>query len=168
MKKLFYLSALLFVAVLSFNRVAFGWGANGGDGSNWSQLQETAVFLNVSGGTLTSGMAVILDTSSSDITTGTTLGTGVTTTTAADNVLAIGIVKSESAADDTPVVVVTRGPVKARILDSSDNVITGAAVGTSTTAGYVGGGTNLGMSLGPGTGVDVEFEYIWVDPAGSG
>ena len=52
MKKYLKSLALLFVLVLAFNGVAFGWGAASGDGSNYRQLQETAVFYNNAGMTL--------------------------------------------------------------------------------------------------------------------
>jgi len=164
MKKIMSL-ALLFALVLAFNGVAFGWGS--GDGSNYGQLQETAVFYNNSGAKLVHGQAVILDTSA---TAATTLGAYVTTVAAsADSKLVVGVVK-EPAAIASPVIVVTRGPIDTLMQDSSEAVTTGTAVGTagSGTAGCVGAGAGLGVSLEAGSATDGEYDYIWVQPTGSG
>jgi len=178
MKKLFTFSALLFAVVLMSSGVAFGWGAAGSDGSNYQALQETAVFFNNSGGTLSAGDVVIIDPSGPGVATGTTLGAYVSTyqarsvagTTAADNLLAIGVVKSTSVADQRPVAVVTKGPALTTCADSGDAVTQFAAVGTSggtETADQCGGGTNLGIALEAGDGTDGDSLIIWVDPTGA-
>lgn len=168
MKKYFSLVALLFALVFAFNGVAFGFGSTGGDGSNYRALQETAVFLNASNATLTTGQAVILETNTSEITSGTTLGAAVTTVTSADSIMVVGVVSEGSYLDGTPVVVITKGPAQARCADSSDAIAGSAAVGTTTlSAGYVGGGTNLGIALENGDGTDGDLAYIWVDPTGA-
>lgn len=168
MKKLFLLSTLLFVSILAISGVAFGWGAASGDGSNYHQLQETAVFFNNSGVRLVHGEAVVLDTSGTGVSAGTTLGSYVTDVATADNILAVGVVK-EAANDQTPVIVVTKGPIDALASDSSDAVSSGTAVGTRTSGeqGSIGGGTNLGIALEAGAGTDGDYLMIWVDPTGA-
>jgi len=177
MKKSLRIIALLFVAVLAFNGAAFGWGTNGGDGGRFSQLQEIGVFFNNSGSTLSAGDVVILDISGSGntaITSGTNLGSyvrltsdGIPDAALADHVLAIGVVKSSSA-DQTPVGVVTRGPVDTTCDDSSDAVTIRTAVGTSAaTSGRCGGGTNLGVALEAGDGTDGDTLFIWVQGIGT-
>lgn len=169
MKKLLSLTALLFAAVLAFSGVAFGWGSSGGDGSNYRALQETAVFYNHSGATLTTGQAVILDASSDDITTGSTLGAYVTTTVIADYVPVVGVVAEGSFIDESPVVVITKGPAYARAADGTDNLTGYIGVGTTaigTSKGYVGGGTHLGYCLENGDGTDGHLQMIWVQPTG--
>ena len=179
MKKNHFFIALLFACIFAINGVkvqeAFGWGANGGDGSDYRQLQETAIFFNNSGATLVAGDVVILDVGGQGVATDTTLGSYVTTTqhnntprALADNVLAIGVVESESVADQRPVVVVTRGPALTTVDDSSDAVSNFTAVGTSgVTTERAGGGTNLGIALEPGSGSDADQIIIWVDPTGA-
>lgn len=156
----FAFTALLFLSVLLISRAAFGWGSTGGDGSNYGALQETAVFYNNSDTQLLAGNVVVIDRSA---TATTTLGAYVTRTIVPDSIEVMGIVKTESA-NDTPVVVVTRGPIQARALDSSDPVYAGTAVGTSTTAGYIGGGKRTGFALEAGDGTDTDELWIWVDP----
>lgn len=154
---------LLFALVLAFNGVAFSWGTTGGDGSNYGQLQETAVFYNNSGRTLTAGEVVVLDLDGSGVSCGTTLGAYVDVISAADARSVMGVVKSTSAANGSPVVVVTKGPVKARSEDDSDPVTAGSAVGTTTTPGCMGGGTKLGYALDSGNGSEGQLIWIWVD-----
>ncbi len=164
MKKLFIFSALLIVSILAVSGVAFGWGSQGGDGSDYGQLQETAVFYNNSGAKMVHGQAVVLDSTG---TAGSTLGAYVTTLKTADSVLVVGVVKSP-AADGTPVVVVTKGPIDTLVADSTDAVTTLTAVGTSTTElGAVGGGTNLGIALEAGDSTDGSYLFVWVDPTGA-
>lgn len=176
MKKYLMLFALLIVSVFAFNGVAYGWGSTGGDGSDYGQLQETAVFFNNSGGKLVHGMAVVLDLDSTASSTapvkiaptaGTTLGSCVETTTDADNVLVVGVVKVASE-NQTPVVVVTKGVIDTLANDSSDAVTTATAVGTTTASGgSIGGGTNLGIALEAGAGTDADYLMVWVDPTGA-
>ena len=147
--------------------VAFGWGSQGGDGSNYRQLQETAVFYNNSGVRLYHGDAVILDSTG---TADTTLGSYVTYSSAADSVLAVGVVV-QGGQIGQPVVVCTKGPAMARVDDSSDAVTTLTAVGTCTSSGAtnhnVGGGSNLGIALEAGDGTNNDEIIIWVDPTGA-
>ena len=168
MKKLFIFSALLIACLFAVSGVAFGWGGQGGDGSDYRQLQETAVFYNNSSTTLYHGDVVILDSTG---TADTTLGSYVTYSSAADSVLAVGVVIQKSLTK-TPVVVCTKGPVVTRIDDSSDAVTTLTAVGTCTSSGATnhnaGGGTNLGIALEAGDGTNADEIIVWVDPAGSG
>lgn len=166
MKKLFSLSALLFAASMAFSSAVFAWGTTGGDGSNYGQLQETAVFFNNSGVKLVHGNAVVLDLDGTGVTAGTTLGAYVERTTSADSVLAVGVVKHPSV-DQTPVIVVTKGPIDTLAQDSSDAVTSGSAVGTATTPGTIGGGTNLGIALEAGAGTDGDYLFVWVDPTGA-
>lgn len=168
-KKLFSIAALLFAFVLAFDGVVFGWGAASGDGSNYGQLQETAVFFNNSGARLVHGEAVVLDLDGTGVTAGTTLGAYVEMlTNSADSILAVGCVKYASD-DQTPVVVVTKGPIDALAADSSDAVTSGSAVGTSGAGGrgMIGGGTNLGIALEAGSGSDNDYLFIWADPTGA-
>lgn len=167
MKKLFSF-ALLFALVLAFSGVCFA-----GDGTDYRQLQETAVFYNYSGQTLSAGDVVILNTTS-NATTGTTLGSYVTLagTASADSVLVVGVVHESqtTALSASPVVVVTKGPVETYIADSSDAVTINTAVGTSAVDGYTwcaGGGTNLGIALEAGDGTDGDKIIVWVDPTGA-
>lgn len=171
------LNQFLFATLLlvSFSGVAFGWGSSGSDGSNYKSLQETAVFFNNSGGTMTSGEAAVLDNFGSNVSTGTTLGSYVTRPTVlhahaakADSILAVGVVQT-TASDQRPVVVVTKGPVDALVDDSSDAVTNRTAVGVSGLIGSnnLGGGTNLGISLEAGSGSDGDQIIVWVDPTGA-
>jgi len=175
MKKYLMSLALLFVFVLAFNGVVFGWGTQGGDGSNYRQLQETAVFLNNSGQILSAGNVVILDTAGTDASSGTTLGAGITIAETApmDSVLAVGVVHEfqTSVLSGTPVVIVTKGPVKTLIADSTDAVTINTAVGTTAyvkdCAACAGGGTNLGIALEAGDGTDGDEIIVWVSPTGA-
>lgn len=164
MKKLFSLSILLIVSIFMVSGIAFGWGS--GDGSDYGQLQETAVFYNNSGVRLIHGMAVILDTSG---TAATTLGAYVTVGAAsADSNYVVGVVK-EAADIGMPVVVVTRGPIDTLVQDSSEAISAGSQVGTAGSGekGAVGVGTNLGVALEAGDGTDGSYLYIWVSPSNS-
>ena len=164
MKKLFILSTLLFVSILAISGVAFGWGASSGDGSDYGQLQETAVFYNNSGLPLVHGQVVILDTSA---TAATTLGAYVTTVTvSADSDYAIGVVK-QAARASSPVIVVTKGPIDTLVQDSSEAIAAGTEVGTAGTGtvGCAGAGTGLGLALEAGDGTDGSYLYIWIDPS---
>lgn len=170
MKKAILLSVLLFALVFAFNGTAFGWGTTSGDGKNYQQVQETAVFFNNSGRHLGHGVAVILDTSGTGVSAGSyTLGSYVTVTNSADSLLAVGVVKIP-AADQSPVVVVTKGPIDTYAADSTDVVSSGTAVGTAGTiaeSGMIGGGTNLGIALEAGAGTDRDYIVIWVSPTGA-
>ena len=165
MKK-FNILALLFVGILTINGVAFGWGSTGGDGSDYGQLQETAVFFNNSGVKVVHGNPVVLDLDGTGVTAGTTLGSYVERINGADSILAVGVVKHPSL-NQTPVVVVTKGPIDTLAADSSDAVTSGSAVGTSTRPGEIGGGTNLGIALEAGAGTDGDYLFVWVDPTGA-
>lgn len=169
--------ALLMTAVFVFGlaKDGFTWGAATGDASNYRQLQETAIFFNNSGSTLSAGDVVILDTRGAGVSTGTTLGAYVTTTgqvtahgdSLADHVLAVGVVL-HGAADQRPITVVTKGPALTTVDDSSDAVSNNTAVGTSgATSARAGGGTNLGIALEPGDGTDGDQIIIWVSPTGA-
>lgn len=164
------LLAIVFGAAILINpsRV-FGWGSAGSDGKNYRSLQEVGVFFNNSGSTLSAGDVVILDTAGTGVTAGTTLGAYVTTTTSADSVLALGVVLSTSAADQTPVAVITKGPADTFCLDNADAVTVNTAVGTATTAGRCGGGTNLGIALEAGDGQNAQpgGMVIWISPTGA-
>lgn len=175
MKKNTLFSLLLIgILTLSLTGKAWGWGATGSDGGRFDALQETAVFFNNSGDTLDAGEVVILDTYQTGVATGTTLGSYVTlsggqASAAADSVLAVGVVKSTSVADQRPVVVVTKGPISTLCDDSSDAVSVRTAVGTSgsSVTGRCGGGTNLGIALEAGDGTNGDGIVVWVDPTGA-
>ncbi len=166
MKKSF-LFALLIALVFAFSGVVFA-----GDGSNYRQLQETAVFFNNYGAALSAGQAVVLDTAGTGVTAGTTLGAYITVLSGtADSVLVVGVVSEQqtTCADQTPCIIVTKGPVDTLSLDSSDAITINTAVGTSGSAGYgyIGGGTNLGVALEAGDGTDTGKTIIWVNPTGA-
>lgn len=175
-RKFLIVPALLVGLMLSSNKAAFGWGSTGGDGSRYTQLQETAVFFNNSGIALSAGHVVVLDTAGTGVTSGTTLGAYVDVVVANDSVLAVGVVKSASS-NQTPVVVVTKGPVPTRCADSADAVSINTAVGTtnqdesgsvSANGGLCGGGTNLGIALEAGDATNTEADLvIWVSPTGA-
>ncbi len=163
MKNLFR-SFAAFALVLLVAGPAFAWGAAGGDGARYGQVQETAVFLNNSGSTLTSGTVVVLDTTA---TAGSTLGSYMTTTNSADSIIVLGVLKSSSVINGAPGVVVTRGPIDTLYAGATDNsVAAGAAVGTANgVTGQVGSGTNLGVALEATTGAsDYGLIWIWVNP----
>jgi len=172
MKKNYSIATLLFAGVLAYSGVCFGWGATGGDGSRFAQVQETAVFLNNSTTTMSAGQVVILDSSG---TAGTDLGSAVTHVNAADSVLVVGVVKSVLVQAAQPVVVVTKGPIDTQCADSSDAVTTVTAVGTTASGdsggtngiGLCGGGTNLGIALEAGDGTDTGNIFVWVSPTGA-
>lgn len=167
MKKLFLIAALL-LGGFSGNAYAV---SGGGDGSNYAQLQETGVFFNNSGATLSAGQVVILDTAGTGVAANSTLGSYVTLVSGADSVLAVGVVKSTESANQTPVVVVTEGPVDTYCADSSDAVSINTAVGTTSDAqgmtGRCGGGTNLGIALEAGSGGNFDKLFVWVSPTGA-
>lgn len=168
-KKLFSIAALLFAFVLAFNGVVFGWGSAGGGGQDYSVLQETAVFFNNSGLKMIHGQAVVIDLDGTGVAAATTLGAYVETLqSSADSILVVGVVKIASL-DQTPVVVVTKGPIDALAADSSDAVASGTAVGTAGSGerGAIGGGTNLGIALEAGAGTEGDYLFIWVDPTGA-
>lgn len=177
MKKFYFIIfALLFAVCLAFNGAnkVYGWGTTAGDGSDFRQLQETAVFFNNSGQTMSAGQVVLIDLDGTGVAANTTLGAYVELAAAsgADSILVVGVVKSTTAIDQGPVVVVTKGPVDTMCADSSDAVTSGSAVGTSghTLLGQCGGGTNLGVALEAGDGADATTAanvFIWVDPTGA-
>ena len=188
MKKILISLLAIPLAVSMFSGLAFGWGSTGGDGSRYTQLQETAVFFNNSGHTLYHGWACLLDLAGTDgtstPTTGTTLGAMVDVESGADSVLVIGVTANASTSgyiDQGPVVVITKGPAVAVAMDSTDAVTSGSAVGTTVTpsatdggasglsidGGQIGGGTNLGLALEAGDGTDFDEIVIWVDPTGA-
>lgn len=164
----FKISALLIVGLFVFSGAVHPWGATGGDGTRAAAIQETAVFYNNSEFTMTEGMIVVKDNSGG--TAGTTLGAYVTITTSADASTIVGVVKSSSAAADTPVVVITKGPADTLVLDSSDPITISQYVGTGTTRGYGGacagnaGAGYLGQAMEVGDGTDTGRVWVWVDP----
>jgi len=178
-----YLSLAILLGAFAFSGIAVqevhSWGSASGDGTDYHQLQETAVFFNNSGSTLTEGMVVVLDTGGGGVATGSTLGAYVTLTgseqlsaDSADSTKTIGVVKSVSVANQRPVVVVTRGPIDTLCADSGDPVSEGASVGTSGVLtksgdGLCGAGTNLGVALEAGDGTDTGKIMIWVQGIGS-
>lgn len=173
MKKLFLIAALLLAGVLGFGNAAFSMGTGSGDGTYYAMNQETAVFLNNSGETMSAGQVVILDSTG---TAGSTLGSYVTLTSSADSILVVGVVKSTSSLTGTPVVVVTKGPIDTQCADSGDAVTTVTAVGASPVGaggsttngkGLCGGGTNLGIALEAGDGTDSGKLFVWVSPTGA-
>lgn len=177
MKNRNFVYSLLLVSFLSLSVTGkvWAWGATGSDGGNGQALQETAVFFNNAGETMTAGTVAVLDTGGTGVSTGTTLGAYVMTPssfaaygTKTDTILAVGVVKS-TASDQRPVVVITKGPADTLVDDSSDAVTIRTAVGVSGLAGSdnSGGGTNLGISLEQGSGSDGDQIYIWVDPTGA-
>lgn len=175
-KRFNIIAAILAVSLLSYSSIAGAFG--GGDGSRYEQLQETAVFFNNSGVTLSAGDVVILDTTGTGVTSGTTLGGYITRTTSDSNALAVGVVKSRTSPDQSTVVVVTRGPVSAYCQNASGtNVTVGTAVGTYTVAGTCDSGTNLGVGIAGGDGFDDKTAqdgatvagrtWIWVQGIGT-
>lgn len=168
MNKKIFSGLLALVFMLSATGLVFAWSTTGGDGGNYGALQEVAIFFNNSGAQLGSGFSVVLDRTGTGVTAGSTLGSYVTTTTAADSIEAIGVVQTGYVCpDQTACPIVTKGPVECRSLDLSDAVTTGVAVGTATTAGRCGGGTNLGTALEAGNGADQDMIWIWVQPTGA-
>ena len=177
MKKLYLILFATLLIIPMFNGVALGWGSSGGDGTSYGALQETAVFFNNSGSTLSAGDVVILDLSGTGVASGTTLGAYVTTTTSADVQYVAGVVKTRSSADQTPVVVITAGPAETfcdnvngtALVNGLNNLggkIQGGAVGTYTTAATCDSGSNLGISLGAAGGVDKNDNnksWVWVE-----
>ena len=158
---------LALLMVFAINGLSWGWGGATGDGSDYKMLQETAVFFNNSGGSLSTGDVVILDTAGTGVTADTTLGGYVTTTASADSVLVVGVVLSASVADQRPVVVVTKGVARVFCQDNSDAVSINTAVGSTTLAKQCGGGTNLGIALEAGTGNNSDLITVWISPTGA-
>ena len=157
--------ALLFALVFAFSGVVLA-----GDGSDYRQLQETAVFFNNAGASISAGMVVILDTAGTGVSAGTTLGAYVTLAGSTDSALAVGVVSEQqtTCADQTPCIIVTKGPVDTLALDSGYAVTINTAVGTETaTSGYCGGGSNLGIALEAGDGTDTGKVIVWVAPTGA-
>src|SRR3990167_2286523 len=171
--------ALLLIFLLisgAYVNKVFGWGSAGGDGQHYQQIQETAVFFNNSGASLTLGDVVLLDTAGVGVSTGTTLGSYVVpnnpvlpgVNVVLDSVMAVGVVR-HTCADQRPCVIVTKGPALTTCNDSSDAVANKTAVGTSLlqTWGRCGGGTNLGIAMEAGDGTDGDQLIIWVAPTGA-
>lgn len=174
MKKILRIFLAIPLLVFLVSGVAFGWGSTGGDGSRYTQLQETAVFYNNSDETMYHGFAVIIDTAGSGgtVTSGTTLGAYATYVDGDSDPRAVGIVANASSSGfgaDMPVVVVTKGPTYAMCADATDVVTIAQSVGTSTHGGgwYVGGGDNLGVALEAGDGTDGDEIIVWVGAPGS-
>ena len=162
-KRLFVLPALLIALVFAFGSTGYPWGSTAGDGASYGQVRETAVFINDSGATITSGMVVILDTSA----TGNALGSTVTTVAGNDSVLAVGVVLSESVVDGGKAVVVTYGAAEV-IANGSDNWTSGQAIGTTNaTAGHSGDGTNLGIALEASVSGRTDHYRAWIAPTGA-
>jgi len=150
--------------VLSLPALAFAWGGAAGDGTRYKMLQETAVVVNNSGATLSSGAVVIWDTTA---TAGSTLGIHVTTTTSANSIMAAGVVQDDSTANGFPMRIITRGPAQVQYAGVTSAITNaGEAVGTSTVAGQLGTGTNLGVSLEAhnGKGLDFALLWTWINP----
>src|SRR3990167_12163 len=106
-----------------------------------------AVYRNVSGSTLTSGTAVIFDTTETDVTAGapktaaSAVGILVDTTTSADSGLFAGVLYDDSCADDQACRFVTYGPAIVLFAGSTDGTTTeGDELGTTTRAGELGAG----------------------------
>lgn len=170
--KRFFSILLIPLFVFAFSGLAFGWGAASGDGESFTQLQETAVFFNNTGEKVYHGWAITIDTGGSNVSSGTTLGSYAEAISSASSVLVVGIAQGGTAngwIDQSPIVVVTKGPVLGVILDSTDAVTSGASVGTSSGAGIgaIGGGDNLGIALEAGDGTDYDEIIIWVAPSGA-
>lgn len=172
-----FLSLAVLLSVFAFSGIAtnvYGWGSASGDGMNYRQLQETAIFFNNSGTTLSGGDVVLLDVDGAGVSTGTTLGSYVTTESqesgphyGADSLLAVGVVLSTSVANQRPVAVVTKGPALTTCADSTDAVTQFAAVGSTLNSASCGGGTNLGIALEAGDGTNDDQLIIWVSPTGA-
>lgn len=180
MKK--YLSLAILLCAVAFNGIAVqevqAWGSATGDGQEYRQLQETAIFFNNSGTTLTQGDVVVTDVDGDNVSTGSTLGSYVTTVSqefdgghyGANSILVRGVVLSTSVANQRPVVVVTKGPALTTCDDSTSAVSEFTAVGTVSRANdnpHCGGGTNLGVSLEAGDGTDGDQLIIFVEPTGA-
>lgn len=163
MKK-FSLFALLIALVVAVSGVCFA-----GDGSDYRQLQETGVFFNNSGEILSAGQVVILDTAGTGVSAGTTLGSYITLTASADSVLVVGVVSEQQVTclDQTPCIVVTKGPVDTQAYDSTDAVSINTAVGSAAKKGLCGGGVNLGIALENGDAADTGKLVVWVAPTGA-
>lgn len=179
MKKL--LSILLVpLFVFTFSGTVFGWGSTGGDGSDYRQLQETAVFYNNTAAGAHSdysvyhGQAVILDTDGSDVSSGTTMGAYIEKPASgsgnADSVLVVGVAAGSGGPwlVSRPIVVVTKGPALVQVEDLSDAIAAGDSVGCGDILGEgsIGEGTNLGIALEAGDGTDGDEIIIWVSPTG--
>jgi len=189
MRKLLVLIALAF-----FTASGQAFASSQASGYSRTEAQHTSVehqvvevYFNNSGGSLTSGTVVILDTSGSGlngtVVSGDTagnktldvmgddgdvdnLGTYITTTTTADDERVAGVVRDNSCSDQSYCSVVVRGPIRARCYDSTDAITAGAtgAVGTTTAAGLAGAGKGLGFALENGTGNDNTPCMIQVQP----
>ena len=113
-----------------------------------------AVYRNVSGSTLTSGTAVIFDTTDTDVTAGatksaaSTVGILVDTTTTGDSGLFAGVLYDDSCADDQACRFVIYGPSIVRFAGATDGTTTeGDELGTTTVAGQVGAGNGVGRLI---------------------
>ena len=113
-----------------------------------------AVYRNVSGAALTSGTAVIFDTTDADVTAGatksaaSTVGILVDTTTTADSGLFAGVLYDDSCADDQACRFVIYGPTIVRFAGLTDGTTTeGDELGTTTRAGELGAGDGAGRLI---------------------
>ena len=113
-----------------------------------------AVYRNVSGAALTSGTAVIFDTTDADVTAGntksaaSTVGILVDTTTTDDSGLFAGVLYDDSCADDQACRFVIYGPTIVRFAGSTDGTTTeGDELGTTARAGELGAGAGAGRLL---------------------
>ena len=120
-----------------------------------NSLTRVQVFQNVSGSTITSYTAVVIDLSdaanavgSSPNDSASTIGTLVNTTTSADSANFAGVLVDDQCVDDQLCRFAVEGPSLARWAGSTDDTDTdGTAIGTTTIAGELGAGNGAGYVL---------------------
>ena len=168
--------AAVFLLAGGQSAYAFWCGGPGSTGEAQHHVGEHAcyeLFFNNSGSAQTSGTAVVRDRTGTGVNVGVTgslttvptsagrndidvdgtdgevtnIGTYITTTTSADNVEFVGIVDDDSCADQSYCRVQVSGPRSARANCAADAITSGSEVGTSTTAGALGGGAGAGVAL---------------------
>ena len=145
-----------------------------------NSLTRVQVFQNVSGATLTSFSAVVVDLSDAANATGSsindsaaTFGSLVNTTTTADSANFAGVLVDDSCVDDQLCRFAVEGPTLARWAGSTDDSDTdGVAIGTTTVAGMLGAGNGAGYILeatdatgaigGPSQAVDNVLAWVWL------
>jgi len=167
MKKIsiFILSALLLLGISS--QVWAESSATGFTGKSYTENQVFVVGINESGSTISDNSVVILDLTAANVTTGTTLGIGVATTTTADSPYIIGVA-DEAIADGATGRICVRGPHEVYVTTLITN--NGVNVGSTTTAGAAATTTQTATTkgtLGFTIGVDSSSIYknwIWVNP----
>lgn len=140
MKKLsLFVAILLIIGLASFAYAESS--ATAMSGKSYREQQVFVIAYNNSGTDITSNYVVILDTTNGYVTSGSTLGAYIDTTTSTGSALVLGVT-DEVIENGTAGRICVRGPHKCMMIGSGNSATlyaAGATVGTTTTAGKANG-----------------------------